>query len=573
MMRRIPNATLVYIMIASVLIMLAPFGISSYYWMGKQTQLANDNRQHFLQNTLREKKQETELYYQSVEKEMEWWIQAEAYPFLSGGGPAPVWKENKEINAVYLFDAGHNTVYSSTGSPDRSVEEELKNKLFSAPWMIGDFVAAQEGAKQRLFYKLPGNGGHAGYFVCELNNTRLMDMMKTDGSYTSELYNNTFDAVAGSDPARLYKRLIQTVTKRMLDGNTGYEKYGQNWYAYTFVSLDDQPLYLMVYQNEAAPLRTVQNQRLILIILFVFFLFIALFMAWKIIKKVQKLLAGQEIGEQEKLQHLVRQALLEKEERIYGMLHGQLHHLLSAVTRKLGALRQEDREFTLVGYYQNIFESLESYVAKNNQTRETLRYFQELNGYFLQQYVATKEQLQELRQDIGKAQTLLDEHIGLGRMDEGVDVHSVWEDARAWLLGSMKSDNIRILRHFEPVPRIAIQKDMLEKVFRGIMENAFTAIHGKRLIRQDDGEEYADTLSVTCQLGAHNQIQMEFTDSGGGIKNEMRVHYFSPDYSKKQSGDSLSLYQIDRFLNQTGGKISLKNVDGGLCVTIHIPAQ
>ncbi|PZD94727.1 hypothetical protein DNH61_17415 [Paenibacillus sambharensis] len=570
MMQRIRKASLIYMAAVTLLVALLPASVTAGYLVKRQTQLALDGQQELLESTLQEKKRQAGLYYKQLQYQLELWMQREAVPFLADEGRLPVWTEMKDVNRVYLFDANQKPAYSSTEQGIEEAGVQLKQQMFEQPWVAGDFTVEGKSALQHLFYKIVSGQEVLGYFVGELNHSGLVELLSAESSAAVELFNNKYEIVATPDPESMLKRSINPISKKMLDGNTGYEKLDGDWYAYSFVNLDGQSLFLTVRQPEAEALQALEGQSTILLFLLTAFAGFGLFVGLKQFRRMQELLAAHRIEAHEYSQLEVRQTWKEKEERVYGRMHAQIHYVLSSVQRKVNKLRQEDREYKLLGYYQNVAETLDGFVDKNNQTRETMRYFGELNSHFVQQYLHTKEQLQQVTEELGKAQSLLDQRINMGAANEDVEVQAVWAEAMLYVQGRMETGNIRFEQQFEHTPRVMIQRELLEKTFRGILENAYQAILKKRMLDEDELDEHEDEVNVICRF-QNNRICIQLRDTGGGIRNELRKYYFSPTYSRKDHDESFSLYQIDQFMEQIGGKILLENEARGLLVTISFP--
>lgn len=120
---------------------------------------------------------------------------------------------------------------------------------------------------------------------------------------------------------------------------------------------------------------------------------------------------------------------------------------------------------------------------------------------------------------------------------------------------------ISIERHFEPVPAVRINRDMLKDIYLNIIRNAFQAMpQGGRL-----------------QVSAHPKqegVAIEICDTGTGIDPTQLSRIFEPFFSTKAPGEGtgLGLAIAQRQLREIGGHIEVTSrVGKGTCFALLLP--
>ena len=120
---------------------------------------------------------------------------------------------------------------------------------------------------------------------------------------------------------------------------------------------------------------------------------------------------------------------------------------------------------------------------------------------------------------------------------------------------------ISLERHFEPVPEVLINRDMLKDLYLNIIRNAFQAMPQGGLLR----------ASVRPQPQG---VAIEISDTGVGIDPTELSRIFEPFFSTKAPGEGtgLGLAIARRQLLEIGGRIEVtSNVGQGTCFALLLP--
>lgn len=146
------------------------------------------------------------------------------------------------------------------------------------------------------------------------------------------------------------------------------------------------------------------------------------------------------------------------------------------------------------------------------------------------------------------------------------DINELLENSLSMMERQVLFQNINLKKNYSPdLPRIVADSAQLQQVFINIIINAAEAMDG-------DG-----TLSIRTFLGEDGKsIQIEFTDTGHGIKEEDKKRLFEPFFSTKEvgKGTGLGLAISYSIIQKHEGEIKVSSQEGkGSTFTVIIPVK
>ncbi len=115
-----------------------------------------------------------------------------------------------------------------------------------------------------------------------------------------------------------------------------------------------------------------------------------------------------------------------------------------------------------------------------------------------------------------------------------------------------EQQHIEITTEVEPNLFLQADPDSLKQVFTNLFNNTKEALAG------NSGE---------IRISAHkvdNTVELRFSDSGPGIKDELREKVFTPYFTTKEGGTGLGLPTVHRIVSEIGGSVHIEdNKEGG----------
>jgi two-component system nitrogen regulation sensor histidine kinase GlnL len=156
-----------------------------------------------------------------------------------------------------------------------------------------------------------------------------------------------------------------------------------------------------------------------------------------------------------------------------------------------------------------------------------------------------------------------------------VNIHEVLERVRSVMLAEFP--DIAVRRDYDTsLPLLTGDREQLIQVVLNIVRNAAQAIKGSGMDLAS-GEIRLKTRvarQVTIARRRFRQaVQIEISDNGPGIPENMRERVFHPLISGREGGSGLGLTIAHNFITQHRGAITVDSVPGRTCFTLLLPVQ
>ncbi len=186
----------------------------------------------------------------------------------------------------------------------------------------------------------------------------------------------------------------------------------------------------------------------------------------------------------------------------------------------------------------------------------------------LQENSPEKKYMRIVLKEVKRLEHILNETLSFSR--ESVtsmspqDINRIIEETLSILEGELTDRQITVKKKLSgTLPPLLSDPQQIKQVFLNLFLNAVQAIGQKGV------------LSVKTSKGKQQQrefIQMEVTDTGGGIDRESLDNIFNPFFTTKQSGTGLGLAITHKIIRQYGGDIEVINRPGiGATFLVRFP--
>jgi signal transduction histidine kinase len=172
-------------------------------------------------------------------------------------------------------------------------------------------------------------------------------------------------------------------------------------------------------------------------------------------------------------------------------------------------------------------------------------------------------------QEIERLDNVLQELTNFSRPSEGkwhpVDVRKAVDEILVLMNGELSKHGIRIIKKYEDVPEITADGEHLKQVFMNLILNAIHAMSS------------GGTLTITTRLSraetrAEKNLEISFTDTGGGIPPEDIPRLFNAFFTTKEKGTGLGLAISQKIIKDYGGSIDVKSeLEKSTTFTINLP--
>ncbi|HEX3043519.1 MAG TPA: ATP-binding protein [Bacillota bacterium] len=122
---------------------------------------------------------------------------------------------------------------------------------------------------------------------------------------------------------------------------------------------------------------------------------------------------------------------------------------------------------------------------------------------------------------------------------EIVDINTVIDETLSLIEIQAKVKNIEIIKEYgSSLPQITANKNQLQQVIMNLCNNAIDAIEAKHKI---DGMLAEGGVITICAGVNENQIEIDISDTGHGMTEEVKKHIFEPFYTTKEIGKGTGL--------------------------------
>ncbi len=153
--------------------------------------------------------------------------------------------------------------------------------------------------------------------------------------------------------------------------------------------------------------------------------------------------------------------------------------------------------------------------------------------------------------------------LGRNALRESVDIRRLLEEELRDVLADAK--HVEVLTHLATgLPPVQHFEFQLRDVFRNLVDNALEAMSAQK----------AGTLTVRAYVnGSGDRVEVEVSDTGPGIPDEVREWLFAPGASTKRSHLGIGLWHSRSLMRATSGDVTLRESQGrgGATFLMEIP--
>ena len=144
------------------------------------------------------------------------------------------------------------------------------------------------------------------------------------------------------------------------------------------------------------------------------------------------------------------------------------------------------------------------------------------------------------------------------------DLNKVLEEVLDLLNPEIENEKIQIIKSFETLPKIFIDKDYLKQALINVIKNSIEAFATKNNERK--------IKILTFYDKNFDGLGIKVIDNGCGIDSEKIQKIFEPYYTTKEYGTGLGLTIVYKVVKEHGGEIKIESQKGeGTTFTILLP--
>jgi signal transduction histidine kinase len=194
----------------------------------------------------------------------------------------------------------------------------------------------------------------------------------------------------------------------------------------------------------------------------------------------------------------------------------------------------------------------------------------DLGGHLAQEQSSLLEKVNALKENIhhiNEIVALQQDYASVTGMLENVAPEELVENALLMHGESMKRHHIALIREFQPVPPVTIDRHKTLQILFNLLENA------KHACLQTDHPQHEVIVSLQACEG--KMFELSVTDNGMGISQENLARIFDQGFSTRKDGHGFGLHSSILMAQDMGGTMAVaSNGQGkGASFTLRLPIK
>jgi len=155
-------------------------------------------------------------------------------------------------------------------------------------------------------------------------------------------------------------------------------------------------------------------------------------------------------------------------------------------------------------------------------------------------------------------------NAGVSGIQESVAIPSLFADAKLLMMSSLSKHNVNVIKEFEDLPNVMLEKQRLLQVIVNLLKNAKDSMTSGRA----EGRQL-----IIRVFRDESTLQMDFVDNGEGIAKRHLTDIFSHGFTTKSNGHGFGLHSCANAMREMNGQL-IASSDGagkGATFTLRMP--
>jgi C4-dicarboxylate-specific signal transduction histidine kinase len=231
----------------------------------------------------------------------------------------------------------------------------------------------------------------------------------------------------------------------------------------------------------------------------------------------------------------------------------QSKKLLIAKENKEQLLLEQSKMASMGEMIENITHQMKQPLSLISLSATTIELKKELNILDDKEFISLNSSIIDATKYLTETIDNFRNFFSNNKQETQISLSSIIEQSKNLLYSKFKNQDIFIVKDFNEIILIGIENDLIQ-VFTNLFSNSIDALENKK------GEK---VIVISAYL-KHNQTIIEFTDSAGGVDENIINKIFKSHFTtkKRKNGTGIGLYMTKKILqNNLNGNISIKNKD------------
>ncbi|MES2219046.1 MAG: GAF domain-containing sensor histidine kinase [Pseudomonadota bacterium] len=213
--------------------------------------------------------------------------------------------------------------------------------------------------------------------------------------------------------------------------------------------------------------------------------------------------------------------------------------------------------------------NLGTFFSNDNRGKALPAYLTQLYEYMLSNQQTNLKEINSLLQSIehiNKIVTMQQAYAGVTTVMEMVDITNLIEDSLRMTIGAYNPIGIEVIREFENVPLISLDKHRILQILVNLMNNAEYACA--------DSEQTAKRITLRV-YAVDECIRVSVTDNGIGISKKNLKKIFNYGFTTRATGHGFGLHNSVLAAQEMGGSLNVQSdgIGKGATFTLELPLK
>ncbi|MGD0815851.1 MAG: two-component regulator propeller domain-containing protein [Verrucomicrobiota bacterium] len=223
-----------------------------------------------------------------------------------------------------------------------------------------------------------------------------------------------------------------------------------------------------------------------------------------------------------------------------------------------------------VGLLEEHRASLAEFLSSDNRADSAINYLRSLNKHLAAQQVTILSELQGLSQNIEHINQIVAMQQNYASVSGAVELQSLAalvEDALRLHAAGFERHDVRLVREYEELPDILIDKHKVLQILVNLISNAKYAVCHESVLPR--------LLTVRIHRNSGDFVQVSVSDSGVGIDAANLTRIFAHGFTTRKDGHGFGLHSGALAAREMGGSLRAesKGLGKGATFTLELPLQ
>jgi signal transduction histidine kinase len=213
-------------------------------------------------------------------------------------------------------------------------------------------------------------------------------------------------------------------------------------------------------------------------------------------------------------------------------------------------------------------ENLPAFLTADEHGKHLPGFLIELSDCLCKEHKGLLDELQSLTTGLDHIKEIVaaqQQHAKSGSVREKISPADIFERAVTMDLGVSADQNLEIVRDFQEVTPVALDKHKLLQILINLLSNAKKAV-----IASSNPRKRIILSTMKIEDGENSFVRFEVRDNGVGIRPEDLTKIFAHGFTTREEGHGFGLHSAANAAREMGGNLAVASDGPGLGATFTL---